>query len=122
MKLWERFRSSLLPALRGLKRFGSLVTHLRFRIVCREVVEPRFDVWICYSFLSAGVEVAAGGGASGVTVPGLDKRVVVGTDVVDAGAGGVSAPGASCQWPCSTDHTFPGGAWPGGWGPGLNCC
>ena len=27
----------------------------------------------------------------------------------------VGAKGALCQWPCSTDQTFPGGGSPGGW-------
>ena len=40
--------------------------------------------------------------------------------IAGAGAGGVSATGASCQWPCSTDHTLPGGASPGGCGAGVN--
>ena len=30
--------------------------------------------------------------------------------------------GASCQWPCSSDQTFPGDACPGGWGPGTLAC
>ena len=55
-----------------------------------------------YSFFSAG----AATGASIVVVGGFT--------VAGAGAGIVCATGASCQWPCSTDHTFPGGAKPGG--------
>src|SRR5262245_35789187 len=70
-----------------------------------------------YSFFSAGA--AAGAGvvvASGATVAGAARRVVGGACAVAAGdgAGVVSATGTSCQWPCSTDHTFPGGTGPGG--------
>jgi hypothetical protein len=70
-----------------------------------------------YSFFSGGA--AAGAGvvdAAGVTVAGVDKRVVVGTCAAGAGdvAGIVGVTAASCQWPCSTDHTFPGGTSPGG--------
>ena len=55
-----------------------------------------------YSFFSAGAAVGAG------------LVVTAGITVGGAGAKVVSATGASCQWPCSTDHTFPGGTSPGG--------
>ncbi len=38
-----------------------------------------------------------------------------------AGTGITWVTGASCQWPCSTDHTFPGGTSPGGCGAGVYC-
>jgi hypothetical protein len=71
-----------------------------------------------YSFFSAGGTAGgvAGGVAVGVTGGGVGA-------VAGVGAGVVTAPGTtSCQWPCSGDHTFPGGASPGGWGAGVNCC
>ena len=53
-----------------------------------------------YSVFSAGAASGAGGGgAAGVT---------------GAGAVIVVVTGASCQWPCSTDQTFPAGTSPGG--------
>ena len=61
-----------------------------------------------YSFFSTGAAAGAGGGGA------------AGVAIGSAGAGGVSATGASCQWPCSTDHTFPAGTSPGGWGAEVN--
>ena len=77
---------------------------------------------INYSFFSAGAAGGAGAGVTaGVTAAGAGAGVVAagagvvpGAGVAVAGAGIVIAMGASCQWPCSTDHTFPGGASPGG--------
>ncbi len=66
----------------------------------------RVTDWGGYSFFSAGTAGGAGGvGTAGVSVGGAG---------VDPGAGNVCATGASCQWPCSADHTFPGGTSPGG--------
>ena len=36
---------------------------------------------------------------------------------VGVASGGVGVVG--CQWPCSGDHTLPGGTGPSGWGTGL---
>jgi len=73
-----------------------------------------------YSFFSGGTAGAGAGGAAGVAVGGAGVGVVTGVAVT--GAGKVTAPGASCQWPCSGDHTFPGGASPGGCGTPVDCC
>ena len=68
-----------------------------------------------YSFFSAGA-AAAGGGAAGLTVAvtGAVFVFATGAGVAVSDERFVSMTGASCQWPCSTDQTLPGGAWPGG--------
>lgn len=50
----------------------------------------------------------------GVTGTPVLSPGVCSTLIADAGVWGLM----SCQWPCSTDHTLPGGAGPG-WGPGF---
>lgn len=76
---------------------GGTVEHVG-RTFGEEAVVLRIGVG--YSCFSAGAAAGAGGGgAAGVIV---------------AGAVIVVTTGASCQWPCSTDQTFPGGTSPGG--------
>ena len=67
---------------------------------------------------AAGVGVTvtdAGVPAAGIAVAVTDPCAAaagVGVTVTDPGI--PPAGGASCQWPCSTDQTFPGGGSPGG--------
>ena len=70
-----------------------------------------------YGFFSDGAAGIVVAGA-GVNVGVAGAAVVLG--VVDEGAEFGDVTGASCQCPCSTDHTFPGGGWPGGGGAGVN--
>ena len=75
----------------------------------------RGGYWRLYSFFSGGDSSffsAGAAGAAGVTAAGISVAVGV--------VGMVCATGASCQWPCSTDHTLPGGGSPGGCGAGVN--
>jgi len=104
----------------------SVVPYTRLSLIRLASFRKSFETEPMRYFFSAGV--AGGGGAVvtvGVTVTGAGAAAgaVAGAVVVDGGAvagavvaagGVVIATGASCQWPCSTDHTFPGGTSPGG--------
>jgi len=106
--------------------FGRVLLRARLGLIRLGELQERSKSEPMRYFFSAGV--VGGGGAVvtvGVTVTGaaaaagavagavvVDGGVVAGAVVADGGV--VIATGASCQWPCSTDHTFPGGTSPGG--------